>query len=247
MRAREQFPLEKLKLRALQTPVPLNFLDALTNQDKPAPRLIAEVKKKSPSKGLLSKNFDPIALATTYAQNGAAAISVLTDERYFGGNLGYLRMIAEEELGIPLLRKDFLYDIYQVFEARLAGASAVLIIVAMLKKNRIKELIQEAQSLDLTPLVEVHNEAELEVALDCGAKLIGINNRDLKTFRTKLDVTERLKPLIPDDVTVVGESGIHTAEDVQFMANVGVDAMLIGEGIVVAEDVGAAVKMFSQT
>ncbi len=247
VRTKEQLPFDKLRLRALRTPEPPSFLDALVNADKPAPRLIAEVKKQSPSKGIMRQNFDPIALATTYAQNGAAAISVLTDRRYFGGTLGDLRMIAEEELGIPLLRKDFLYDVYQIYEARVVGASAILIIAAMLKKKQIKLMIDEATGLALTPLVEVHNEAELEMALECGATLIGINNRDLKTFRTRLEVTERLRPLIPEGIPVVGESGIHTEADVQFMANVGVDAMLIGEGIVTAKDTAAAVQMFSQT
>lgn len=235
-------PLKDVEREALNTPIPSNFIAALRNSAKPAPRLIAEVKHRSPSKGLLSKDFDPVRLARTYAENGAAAISVLTDEHFFGGSLDYLRQIADLGLDTPLLRKDFIFDEYQLLEARASGASAALLIVAMLDDSALKDLLRFARDLGLAPLVEVHSHPELDRAMGTGATLIGINNRDLKTFNVSLETTLELRQHIPDEVTLVAESGIHTQEDVSRLADAGVHAMLVGESIVVADDVGKKVK-----
>lgn len=292
----------ELERQAEATSIPPNFTHALTDSARSAPRLIAEVKHRSPSKGILCPDFDPLRLARAYAENGAAAISVLTDEKYFGGRLEYLGGIAEllrandyvrdrrgmnppttehrrinpaeggrfvgsddfsrsglttevvttaddprssVFVSVPLLRKDFIFDRYQLLEARAAGASAALLIAAMLEQDALCQLIAEARSLSLTPLVEVHTRAELECALDAGADVVGINNRDLHTFKVSLQTTLELRPCIPAGVVVVAESGIKTREDVRVLAEAGVDAMLIGEGLVTAEDVGGRVREFS--
>lgn len=238
---KEQIPAEKLEVLAMLRPTAPDFASALWNPARRAPRLIAEVKYKSPSKGILCPNFDHLALARTYAAHGAAAISVLTEWQFFGGNLSYLRDIAELELGIPLLRKDFIFDRYQLLQARLAGASAVLLIVAMLKKNALQTLMQQASELGLTPLVEVHTLAELDVALAAGATVIGINNRDLHSFEVRLQTTAELCRRMPAGTLVVAESGINTTQDVTFLRELGVAAMLIGEALVVAPDTGAKI------
>ena len=240
--AKEARPLKLVEQDALNAPIPADFIAALRNRSRPAPRLIAEVKHRSPSKGLLSKDFDPLRLALAYAKNGAAAISVLTDEQFFGGSLDYLRQIAALGLDTPLLRKDFIFDEYQLLEARASGASAALLIVAMLDDLVIKDLLRFARNLGLAPLVEVHSHPELDRAMDAGATLIGINNRDLKTFNVSLETTLELRQYIPDDVTLVAESGIHTQGDVAKLAKAGVHAMLVGESIVVADDVAAKVR-----
>ncbi len=206
------------------------------------PRLIAEVKYRSPSKGILRPAFDPLGLAHSYAQNGAAAISVLTDEKYFGGSLEILREIAALDLGLPLLRKDFIFDRYQLLEARRAGASAVLLIVAMLTLGQLRALLDAAQALGLEALVETHTAAEVTQALEAGAHIIGVNNRDLHSFEVRLETCLNLRSQIPAQVVMVAESGIHSAADVARLAAAGVDAMLVGEGLVTAADVGAKVR-----
>lgn len=209
----------------------------------PGIRLIAEVKAASPSKGVLRADLDPVALARTYASAGAAAISVLTDRPYFQGSLEHLRAVREAlPQGPPLLRKDFLIDPYQLYEARLHGADAVLLIVAALTPSLLGELLQGARALGMDALVEVHHEEELQVALAAGADLIGVNNRDLRTFHTDLATTERLRPLVPPHVTLVAESGVHTRDDVARMAACGVHALLIGEALVVAPDPAAKIR-----
>jgi len=235
-------PLKLVEREALNTPIPANFIAALRNPSKPVPRLIAEVKHRSPSKGLLSKDFDPLRLAQTYAENGAAAISVLTDEHFFGGSLDYLRQIATLGLDTPLLRKDFIFDEYQLLEARASGASATLLIVAMLDDLALKDLLRFARDLGLAPLVEIHSRLELDRAIAADATLIGINNRDLKTFNVSLETTLELRQHVPDNVTLVAESGIHTQADVARLAEAGIHAMLVGESIVVADDVGMKVR-----
>ena len=207
----------------------------------PAPRVIAELKRRSPSKGEIRPDFDPLACARAYAAGGAAAISVLTDADYFGGSLEILERVRGE-VAQPLLRKDFLIDAYQVDEARLAGADAVLLIVAALAPERLSELQSRARALGLASLVEVHDEAELEVALAAGAELIGINNRDLRSFQTDLAVTERLAPRVPEDVTLVAESGIFTPEDVARLSRAGAHAFLVGESLMREDDVARALE-----
>lgn len=235
--------VSELQVRELATrvPPPRDFLGAL-RRDTVA--LIAEVKKASPSKGILIADFDHLRLAKTYAENGAACISVLTDEQFFQGHLDYLEEISNA-VSIPTLRKDFIIDSYQVYEAQMVGAAAVLLIVASLSDSQLKDLHDLIINQHMTPLVEVHNEAEMERVLKIGAKLIGINNRDLQTFHTDLAVTERLAMLVSDDVTLVAESGMKSAEDVVRMGATGVHAVLIGEGLVTAPNIGEAVRVFS--
>ena len=227
--------LEKLGLKGSKK----DFAAALKGDDV---RLIAEVKMASPSRGVLRTDLDPVKLARTYARNGAAAISVLTEERYFGGSLEHLAAIGEAMDNIPLLRKDFIFDPYQVYESRASGASALLLIVAILSDSELSELLSLSHELGLMCLVEVHNQAELERAIMSGAQIIGINNRDLKTFAVDLETTGRLRPLIPKDRVVVSESGIKDRGDVQKLRQWGVDAMLVGEALVTAGDIDKKVK-----
>ncbi|HSF05330.1 MAG TPA: indole-3-glycerol phosphate synthase TrpC [Methylomirabilota bacterium] len=203
-------------------------------------RLIAEVKKASPSRGVLAATLDPAALATLYARHGADAISVLTDEKYFQGRLDDLEAIRRA-VAVPLLRKDFTIDEYQLVEARAAGADAVLLIVAILEPAALKDLMQAAKGLGLAALVECHTAIEVEVALTAGARIIGLNNRDLRTFTTRLETTLELLPLIPPGPIVVSESGFFTAADVRRVAAAGAHAVLVGEGLVTATDVPAKI------
>jgi indole-3-glycerol phosphate synthase len=200
--------------------------------------IIAEVKKASPSKGVMRADFDAVRIATGYAENGAAAISVLTEERYFQGHLADLAAIRQA-VSVPLLRKDFLFDPYQLYEARAFGADAVLLIVAILPDALLQELLWLAEELNLSALVEIHDRAELERAVRSGARLLGINNRDLRTFRITLATTEALLPAVPPDALVVAESGIETVADIERLERLGVSAFLIGEALMRAADPGA--------
>jgi len=204
-------------------------------------RLIAEVKQASPSRGMLSPNFNPIELAQTYAEGGAAAISVLTEANYFIGSIEHLAAI-KEVVGLPLLRKDFIFDLYQVYESRAYGADALLLIVAILSQEQLKELVSLSHSLGLRCLVEVHNEGEVERAVLSEAEIIGINNRDLNTFTVDINTTRRLRPLIPQERIVVSESGIKSKRDIEKLGEWGVDAVLVGEAMVTAGDVRAKMK-----
>jgi indole-3-glycerol phosphate synthase len=233
-------PFAELESRLPHAAAPRRFAGALRGDTV---RLIAEVKKASPSRGLLRAEFDPLALARSYAEGGAVAVSVLTEEKYFRGSLDHLSSIrAALPDGPPLLRKDFLFDPYQLYEARVHGADAVLLIAAILDSALLAELIGLAGALEMDALVEVHDEAELGRALIAGASLIGINNRDLRTFEVDLAITERLRPLVPPEVTVVAESGISTRADVQRLESLGVDAVLIGEALVTAPDPAAKIR-----
>jgi indole-3-glycerol phosphate synthase len=213
---------------------------------RPAPgnvALIAEVKKASPSRGVLAPDrpWDPVGLAQTYAGNGAAAISILTDEKYFQGELALLGRIRAA-VGVPLLRKDFTIDEYQLWESRAAGADAILLIVAILEPALLGDLLSAAKGLGLGALVETHTAAELDTALSAGATIVGVNNRDLRTFETHLETTLALLPTIPPGVTVVSESGFATAADVRRVVAAGAHAVLVGEGLVRAGDVAAKVR-----
>ncbi len=232
-------PIESLREQALAQTPPRDFLGALQRAGRPA--LIAECKKASPSKGLLRPEYDPAQLARTYAENGAAAFSVLTDEKFFQGSLNDLSA-AREAAGLPALRKDFIVDGYQVYEARAAGADAVLLIVAALRLDQLQELHQLINELGMTALVEVHDEAEVETALQIAPKLMGVNNRNLHDFTVDLQTTGRLRKCIPANIALVAESGIHTADDVARVRDMGVDAILVGEALVTASDVGAKVR-----
>jgi len=204
-------------------------------------RLIAEVKQASPSRGMLSPNFNSIKLAQTYAEGGAAAISVLTEANYFMGSIEHLAAI-KEAVGLPLLRKDFIFDPYQVYESRAYGADALLLITAILSQEQLKEFVSLSHSLGLRCLVEVHNEGELERAVLSGAEIIGINNRDLNTFTVDIATTRSLRPLIPQERIVVSESGIKSKGDIGKLRKWGVDAVLVGEALVTAGDVRAKMK-----
>jgi indole-3-glycerol phosphate synthase len=204
-------------------------------------RLIAEVKQASPSRGVLSPNFNPIELAQTYAEGGAAAISVLTEANYFMGSIEHLAAI-KEMVAIPLLRKDFIFDLYQVYESRAYGADALLLIAFILSQEQLKELILLSHSLGLKCLVEVHNKGEVERAILSEAEIIGINNRDLNTFSIDINMTQRLRPLIPQDRIVVSESGIKNKRDIEKLRKWGVDAVLVGEALVTAGDIRAKMQ-----
>lgn len=237
--AKARRPLASVRSAAEASPAPRGFARAL----RAGPTgVIGELKKASPSRGVLRSDFDPVWLAGRYAEGGAAAVSVLTNEKHFQGRLDYLGAVrAKLPGGPPLLRKDFLFDDYQVFEARAAGADAVLLIVAVLEQRLLKELIGVAAGLSLDALVEVHDEGEMERAAAAGATLIGVNNRDLRTFEVDLATTERLRPLAPPDATFVAESGIATRADMQRLQAADVHAALIGEALVVEPD--PAVKL----
>jgi indole-3-glycerol phosphate synthase len=204
-------------------------------------KLIAEVKKASPSRGVMRPYFDPMALAKTYAESGVAAISVLTDNEYFQGSCEHLAAIRET-VSLPLLRKDFIYDEYQVYESAAYGADALLLITSILEPKQLSHLLTLSRSLGLGCLVEIHNEAELKTALDSGAEIIGINNRDLKTFEVDFNTTRRILPLIPEDKTVVSESGINNRDDIRRLRQWEVDAVLIGEALVTTKNIPARIK-----
>ena len=234
-------PLTELQRMASEQSPPLDFASALRGDRI---QLIAEVKKASPSRGIIRPDFDPVEIAQTYASNGASAISVLTEARYFHGSLNHLKDVknALVNKGLPLLRKDFLCDSYQVYESRAYGADGLLLIVAILTLEKLRELLRVSHELGMSCLVEVHNEAEVEIALKCGAGIIGINNRDLKTFTVDLATTERLRPLIPPDRIVVSESGIKDHSDMEKLRQWGVNAVLIGESLMSAPDIAAKMK-----
>jgi indole-3-glycerol phosphate synthase len=252
-RAKSDRPESTLRRRLADAPPARDFLAALSGDvkgDSPifaetkigtVPiRLIAEVKKASPSKGVIRADFDPVAIAQTYQRHGASCISVLTDEPFFQGSLEYLRQVRAA-VGLPVLRKDFIIDPYQVIEARVAGADAVLLIAECLDDALLARLHDAIVDLGMTPLVELYEPANLPRVLQIGARLVGVNNRDLHTFEVDLEHTLRLRRQIPADRIVVGESGIRTRQDVERLEAAGVQAMLVGESLLARPDVGAAV------
>ena len=234
-------PLAEVMHSAAAAPAPHNFLAALVPEHV---ALIAEIKHASPSRGVLIDPFDPVALAQTYAANGAAAISILTDERFFQGHLDHLRAVRQS-VQLPILRKDFVIDAYQIYESRAAGADAILLIVAALEDAQLQALHALAASLGMAAVVEVHNAAELERALRINPGVIGINNRDLKTFEVSTATTIQLAGRIPAGVVIVAESGILHAADVRSMGAAGAHAVLVGEGLLQAPDIAARVREFS--
>jgi indole-3-glycerol phosphate synthase len=237
-RAKAETPEAALRQHLADAPPVRDFLAALSAG--PPIRLIAEVKKASPSKGVIRADFDPVAIAAIYQRHGAACLSVLTDEQYFQGSLEYLRRVRAA-VDLPVLRKDFVIDPYQVIEARAAGADAVLLIAECLDDALLERLHHAIVELGMTPLVELYEPANLARVLRIGARLVGINNRDLRTFQTDLEHTLRLRRQIPADRIVVGESGIRSRQDAQRLEAAGVQAMLVGETLMANPDVGAAV------
>ena len=237
-RRQRELPFTALRDRALYHAPTRGFATALTGNQR---RIVAEIKKASPSKGLIRADFDPIAIAKDYASHGASAISVLTEERFFQGELAYLEQI-HASVGVPLLRKDFMLDPYQIVEAKSFGADAVLFIAAMLDRQLMGELRQQASELQMDALVEVHSEIELEAAVNAGAQLIGINNRDLTTFAVSLATTEKLAPLVPAGLPVVCESGIDSIEQIRWVERLGIHAFLIGESLMRAPAPGKKLR-----
>ena len=238
---------EDIEAKARRLPPPaLDFLAALSAPKTSASggagiHVIAEVKKASPSRGVLRDDFKPLDIAKAYQSAGASALSVLTEEDHFQGHDRYLRDISRN-VALPTLRKDFIVDPYQIFEAKVLGASAFLLIVACLKPKQLKDMVALGAELNLTPLVEAHTEDEVKIAVDAGSPIIGINNRDLKTFHTSLETTYKLRPLIPAGTPVVSESGIFKKEDLKALAEAKVQAALIGESLIKQKDVAAALK-----
>jgi indole-3-glycerol phosphate synthase len=240
--AKSRTPLAELKSLCGEAPPVRGFRESLERVDGAGrTALIAEVKKGSPSRGVIRADFDPVAIAGIYEKNRAACLSVLTDEHFFLGRLDYLGRIRTA-VGIPLLRKDFIFDDYQIWEARAAGADAVLLIAAMLDLPRLREFISIARDLTLDVLLEVHDEAELATALETDCRLVGINNRNLRTFEVDLATTERLCALMPSGRFPVAESGVHTRDDVLRLGAAGARAFLIGESLMRERDIGAKVR-----
>lgn len=243
--ARAARPLEAVKAAAAAAPAPRSFFQAL--QQPSRIQVIAEVKKASPSKGVIREDFDPVAIARAYEKAGAACISVLTDATYFQGSLDYLTAVREA-VSLPVLRKDFIIDEYQVYEARAAGADCILLIVSAFFRTSdgrrttsdLNRLARLAQSLGMDVLAEIHDGNEFAVALQTGAKVVGINNRDLRTFETSLEVTFKLMPKIPRLRLMVSESGIRTPDDLKRLEDAGIKAVLVGESLMREADPGAA-------
>ncbi|HJQ27452.1 MAG TPA: indole-3-glycerol phosphate synthase TrpC [Blastocatellia bacterium] len=235
-----QIPLEALMAQVEQIPQPARgFAQSLKREG--AINIIAEVKQRSPSKGVIRADFDPLAIARSYEQAGAAAISVLCEADYFGGSLDHLRAIRART-AMPLLRKDFLFDDYHLYEARAAGADAVLLIVAVLDDALLRRLLEQAAAINLDALVEVHTADEMRRAVSAGATIIGVNNRDLTTFKVDLQTSLDLAPLAPAAATLVSESGISDGASIRRLRDAGYDAFLIGETFMRAESPGAALQ-----
>ena len=237
--ARERVHIGTLERAAEKMPPARSFAAALKVPGEI--RIIAEVKKASPSAGMIREDFEPVNIAQTYEAHGAAAISVLTDEQYFQGHLNYLRSIRSA-VGIPVLRKEFIVDRYQLVEARATGADAVLLIAEILPGERLNELYREAEELGLDVLVELHDAEHLPRVIDCGATVVGINNRDLRTFTTRLEQTLELRPKIPAHITVVSESGIRGPAEMRRLKEANIQAVLVGESLMRSSDIGAALN-----
>jgi len=227
-------PLQELKHAIADLPSPSNFFKAISGRGC---AVIAEIKRRSPSKGTLREDFDPVRIALIYEENGAAAVSVLTDRVFFSGADTHLADISRS-VHLPLLRKDFIIDLYQIYETRYLQADAILLIVGILEKEQLREYVSFAQSLGLSVLCEVHTERELEKALASEAKIIGINNRDLTTFSVDLNTSLTLAASIPEDRIIVSESGIRSRSDIELLTNAGIHVFLIGETLMTSDDAG---------
>ena len=238
-RAQAQQPAAELRAALDKAPRVRDFFAAL---NAPGPlKLIAEIKKSSPSAGIIRSDFDPVAIARTYQAHGATCLSVLTDTPYFQGSLEHLQH-TRSAVALPVLRKDFILDEYQILQARAAGSDAVLLIAECLDDCQLRSLLGCTIDLEMTPLVEIYEPENLPRVLDAGATLIGINNRDLRTFQTDLDHTLRLRDQVPDDCLLVSESGIRTRNDVERLESAGVNAILVGESLMASPDIGSAVE-----
>ena len=241
--SRLQNSLEDLERQLADAPAPRGFLRALRSAASPA--LIAEVKKASPSAGLIRPNFDPVVIAKEYQASGAACLSVLTDEKFFQGHLDYLRQVRQN-VSIPVMRKEFIIDRYQIAEARLVGADCVLLIAECLDDTLMQDLYDYARHLGMDVLIELYDLPNVSRVLATGTELLGINNRDLRTFRTSLEHTFLVKQQIPDSVLLVSESGIATHSDIQRLRAGGIGAVLVGESLMRQPDISRAVTQLMQ-
>ena len=241
--SRYQISLEDLERQLVDAPAPRGFLRALKSASAPA--LIAEVKKASPSAGLIRPNFDPVLIAREYQSSGAACLSILTDEKFFQGHLDYLRQVRKS-VSIPVMRKEFIIDRYQIAEARLAGADCVLLIAECLDDTLMQDLYNYAQQLGMDVLIELYDLPNVSRVLATGTELLGINNRDLRTFRTSLEHTFLVKQQIPNSVLLVSESGIATNSDIQRLRAGGIGAVLVGESLMRQPDISMAVRQLMQ-
>lgn len=237
---KNQIPLDEIKSQLNESDNTRDFKSAVSFPNKV--NLIAEIKKASPSKGIIRKDFDPVTIAKIYEQNGASAISVLTDRKFFYGDISFLKSVRSVTSKTPILRKDFIIDEYQVYQSRLFGADAILLIANVLDLQKLNMLISIAKAIGLDCLVEVHNEDELNKVIQSNAEIIGINNRDLHTFTVDLKTTADLVRLIPDDKIIVSESGISSSNDVEFLKKLGVNAMLVGESLMASDDIAKKIK-----
>jgi indole-3-glycerol phosphate synthase len=237
-RQKEILPLGELRQMLADRPPTRDFEGAIRNRDC---AVIAEVKRRSPSKGRIREDFDPVGLASVYEDNGASAISILTERKFFEGSAAYVPQI-KRVVRLPLLRKDFIIDAYQISETRVLGADALLLIARLLEAGELRDFLGLASELGLAALVEVHNEADVEKAVSSGARIVGINNRDLATFRTDLDVSIRLARRIPKAITVVSESGINNRGDIEKLMEAGIHAFLVGESLMREKDIGKKLR-----
>ncbi len=239
-RKKQKIPLKELKLKIDNLHATKDFKRAISVPEAKL-HLIAEIKKASPSAGRICKNFVPLELARLYEDNRASAISVITCKKFFEGDLRYLEIIAKS-VNIPILCKDFIIDKYQIYEARIFGADAVLLIACILTAEEIKEFIEISKSLNLNCLVEIHSEEDLKKVLKSPAEIIGINNRDLKTFNVDLRVTEKIAPLIPEGKVIVSESGIKNIQDIHLLQKIKINAILIGQTLLESKDMKKKIK-----
>lgn len=238
-RTKKSKPLDSLKSELQNLDSTKSFYESISPDG--STKVIAEIKRASPSKGVLRSAFDPVEISKSYASGGASAISVLTDSRFFKGTLNHLRNVRSS-VEIPLLRKDFIIDPYQVYESRFYGADAILLIVAALDSTVLRELLELAHSLEMDALVEIHDERELVKAIEAGSKIIGINNRDLKTFDVSLETSLRLCKLIPSEKIIISESGIGSSEDIKRLRSAGISVLLIGETFMRASEPGEELR-----
>ncbi|NQT25952.1 indole-3-glycerol phosphate synthase TrpC [candidate division KSB1 bacterium] len=236
MEKKRKIPLSELEKQSLSEV--RDFKGAL---EKSGLSVIAEIKRKSPSEGLIREDFDPVAIANAYKENGASTISVLTDSEFFGGSDDY-PMLVKQTVDLPVLRKEFIIDSYQILESCVLGADAILLLASVLDASELADFIQQATELGMNCLVEVHDGQELEAALKAGASIIGINNRNLKTFEVSLDISIDLKSRIPEGIVTVSESGIHTHADMERLEESGFDAVLVGTSLMRAEDIGEKLR-----
>lgn len=237
--AKEKLPLDKMQKQLAVLPSGRGFKQALSREHEIS--LIAEIKKASPSSGILRRDFDPLKIAQVYRAYGARALSVLTDEKFFQGKLSYIDMV-KKDVYLPILRKDFIIDKYQIYESKLFGADAILLIAGLLSRSELFQFLEICKNLAMDAVVEIHNEEDLSKSLSVDSKIIGINNRNLHTFKVNLEVTSNLISSIPEDKIIISESGIRTYEDVMYLKSLGVNAVLIGETFMRSDDIGTKVR-----